>query len=63
MIPSHLFTQRRQLYVFFFTVPEIPPAEVSGGGGSRSELVITWDVSFLASNFLQRMVVFIETLL
>ncbi|XP_015730887.1 contactin-3 isoform X1 [Coturnix japonica] len=25
------------------TVPEIPPAEVSGGGGSRSELVITWD--------------------
>uniref|UniRef100_A0A8D0EQJ2 Contactin 3 n=1 Tax=Strix occidentalis caurina TaxID=311401 RepID=A0A8D0EQJ2_STROC len=25
-------------------VPEIPPSEVSGGGGSRSELVITWDV-------------------
>ncbi|XP_026713234.1 contactin-3 isoform X3 [Athene cunicularia] len=25
------------------TVPEIPPSEVSGGGGSRSELVITWD--------------------
>ncbi|NXG96828.1 CNTN3 protein, partial [Loxia leucoptera] len=24
-------------------VPEIPPSEVSGGGGSRSELVITWD--------------------
>ncbi|XP_075406844.1 contactin-3 [Tenrec ecaudatus] len=24
-------------------VPEVPPAEVSGGGGSRSELVITWD--------------------
>ncbi|XP_054450594.1 contactin-3-like [Pteronotus mesoamericanus] len=23
--------------------PEAPPAEVSGGGGSRSELVITWD--------------------
>ncbi|XP_009687358.2 contactin-3 isoform X1 [Struthio camelus] len=23
--------------------PEIPPSEVSGGGGSRSELVITWD--------------------
>ncbi|XP_032989135.1 contactin-3 isoform X4 [Rhinolophus ferrumequinum] len=24
-------------------VPEAPPSEVSGGGGSRSELVITWD--------------------
>ncbi|XP_044610765.2 contactin-3 isoform X2 [Equus asinus] len=24
-------------------VPEVPPSEVSGGGGSRSELVITWD--------------------
>ncbi|XP_036905816.1 contactin-3-like [Sturnira hondurensis] len=23
--------------------PEVPPSEVSGGGGSRSELVITWD--------------------
>lgn len=28
-----------------YTVPEAPPSEVSGGGGSRSELVITWDVS------------------
>lgn len=27
------------------TAPEVPPSEVSGGGGSRSELVITWDVS------------------
>ncbi|XP_070247561.1 contactin-3 isoform X2 [Myotis yumanensis] len=25
------------------TVPEVPPSEVSGGGGSRSELVITWE--------------------
>ncbi|XP_029334835.1 contactin-3 isoform X4 [Mus caroli] len=25
------------------TAPEIAPSEVSGGGGSRSELVITWD--------------------
>ncbi|XP_055985239.1 contactin-3-like [Sorex fumeus] len=23
--------------------PEVPPSEVKGGGGSRSELVITWD--------------------
>ncbi|XP_066100646.1 contactin-3 isoform X1 [Saccopteryx bilineata] len=23
--------------------PDVPPSEVSGGGGSRSELVITWD--------------------
>ena len=27
------------------SAPEVPPSEVSGGGGSRSELVITWDVS------------------
>lgn len=39
---------------FLSTVPEIPPSEVSGGGGSRSELVITWDVSLLASSFLHR---------
>lgn len=25
-------------------VPKITPANVSGGGGSRSELVITWEV-------------------
>ncbi|XP_058931909.1 contactin-3 isoform X2 [Kogia breviceps] len=25
------------------TVPEVPPSDASGGGGSRSELVITWD--------------------
>ncbi|XP_033721186.1 contactin-3 isoform X2 [Tursiops truncatus] len=24
-------------------VPEVPPSDASGGGGSRSELVITWD--------------------
>lgn len=27
--------------------PKVTPANVSGGGGSRSELVITWDVSKL----------------
>lgn len=27
------------------TVPEVTPANVSGGGGSKSELVITWEVS------------------
>lgn len=26
--------------------PKVTPANVSGGGGSRSELVITWEVSF-----------------
>eukprot|EP00070_Physeter_catodon_P019480 XP_023979769.1 contactin-3 isoform X3 [Physeter catodon] len=25
------------------TVPEVPPSDAGGGGGSRSELVITWD--------------------
>lgn len=28
--------------------PKVTPANVSGGGGSRSELVITWEVSKLA---------------
>lgn len=27
--------------------PKVTPANVSGGGGSRSELVITWEVSEL----------------
>lgn len=26
------------------TAPKVTPANVSGGGGSRSELVITWEV-------------------
>lgn len=26
-------------------VPEVTPANVSGGGGSKSELVITWEVN------------------
>lgn len=30
---------------FLFAVPEVTPANVSGGGGSKSELVITWEVS------------------
>lgn len=32
------------------TAPEVAPSEVSGGGGSRSELVITWDVSVWATS-------------
>uniref|UniRef100_A0A8D2PZC2 Contactin 4 n=1 Tax=Zosterops lateralis melanops TaxID=1220523 RepID=A0A8D2PZC2_ZOSLA len=32
-------------FFFFFAVPEVTPANVSGGGGSKSELVITWEVS------------------
>lgn len=35
----HLF------FLFIFSVPEVTPANVSGGGGSKSELVITWEVS------------------
>lgn len=31
--------------MYFFAVPEVTPANVSGGGGSKSELVITWEVS------------------
>lgn len=30
--------------------PKVTPANVSGGGGSRSELVITWEVSKLAQD-------------
>lgn len=29
----------------FRTVPDAAPGDVGGGGGSRSELVITWEVS------------------
>lgn len=61
-VTSCVYTVQTAVH-FLFTVPEIPPSEVSGGGGSRSELVITWDVSSLASSFLQRMIVFIQTLL
>lgn len=31
--------------LFFLTVPRTTPARVSGGGGSHSELVITWEVT------------------
>lgn len=31
--------------IYLFAVPEVTPANVSGGGGSKSELVITWEVS------------------
>lgn len=30
--------------------PKVTPANVSGGGGSRSELVITWEVRKLAQD-------------
>lgn len=30
--------------------PKVTPANVSGGGGSRSELVITWEVSELGQD-------------
>lgn len=33
------------LIVFDLLVPRVTPARVSGGGGGRSELVITWEVS------------------
>lgn len=47
---------------FLSTVPEIPPSEVSGGGGSRSELVITWDVSLLGRSLLHRTSFFLSAL-
>lgn len=32
------------------TAPEVPPSEVSGGGGRHPELVVTWDVSVWAAS-------------
>lgn len=34
-----------ELFLFPPAAPKVTPANVSGGGGSRSELVITWEVS------------------
>lgn len=31
--------------VFDVAVPRVTPARVNGGGGGRSELVITWEVN------------------
>lgn len=39
------FQSRRVHLLHLFAVPEVTPANVSGGGGSKSELVITWEVS------------------
>lgn len=33
--------------IHLLPAPKVTPANVSGGGGSRSELVITWEVSEL----------------
>lgn len=32
------------IFSLFSLVPRVTPANVNGGGGSRSELVITWEV-------------------
>lgn len=36
------------VFYFVFAVPDIAPSEVGGGGGIKSELVITWEVSGLS---------------
>lgn len=36
-----------ELIRLLLPAPKVTPANVSGGGGSRSELVITWEVSEL----------------
>ena len=33
------------IYLNIQTVPRVTPARVNGGGGGRSELVITWEVN------------------
>lgn len=45
-------------------VPDAAPGDVGGGGGSRSELVITWEVihpSNVGASFLSRLIPFIFT--
>lgn len=45
-------------------VPDVAPGDVGGGGGSRSELVITWEVihpSNVGVLFLSRLIPFIFT--
>lgn len=37
-----------QCLVLLYAVPDTAPANVGGGGGSKSELVITWEVSHLS---------------
>lgn len=41
---------RAELIYLLLPAPKVTPANVSGGGGSRSELVITWEVSKLAQD-------------
>lgn len=41
---------RAELICLLLPAPKVTPANVSGGGGSRSELVITWEVSKLAQD-------------
>lgn len=41
---------RAKLICLLPPAPKVTPANVSGGGGSRSELVITWEVSKLAQD-------------
>lgn len=36
------------LLLLLYPVPDTAPANVGGGGGSKSELVITWEVSHLS---------------
>lgn len=33
---------------FYLSVPDTAPTDVGGGGGTKSELVITWEVSHLS---------------
>lgn len=37
-----------ECFVLLYPVPDTAPANVGGGGGSKSELVITWEVSHLS---------------
>lgn len=35
-------------FSFVLLVPVVAPDGVGGGGGSRSELIVTWEVIFLS---------------
>lgn len=48
------FAQRTSYVIYLFiylccpAVPDTAPTDVGGGGGTKSELVITWEVSCLS---------------
>lgn len=45
----HSFDSNYPHFSWFPAVPNVAPVNINGGGGSRSELVITWEVIFCST--------------